>query len=605
MLFRTFFAARRPAVLALLALGMAVGILEGAFVLLVRKGLTEPPVSSRAAPLIAAAFAAVTLRSLFQWIAARVEAGSVFAWVGARRAALLALAGDRRFPAYREPWRGPLARMLERGLPDIAEGASAGLRCFSAGAQAAVLLPLLPLFSWKPALAAFLLALPVLWISRLRSSAMAKASARFGISVEARARDVENFADALESDAGNGDLAGRASAHSAAQASHEGAARDWELSKALFPPILEWLFFAALAALLALAAAAGEGSGSGRAASLLPFAALLLLLYRPIREWARAFPARLPGDRAWEAYRNLYDTLEALPRRTPPPAAPGRQIVAEGLRFGYDAAPAGLPEEDGEDVSGTPGTAAAVVQRPPGLPGGEWLEEGRPPAPRRYRPIFRCLDAVIDPAELTWIPGPNGAGKSTFLKLLAGVESPAAGRLLLPARLLAAPFPFSYLPQRAVIAPDWPEWAAEHRRAHPDDWEALDGILGLSPLLAKSAPPARGRGGNTKGDPQGHSRPWAAALSGGERQRLALARAFASPAPCLLLDEPTTWLSAADRERVMGDLLAFWRRRPGRGGVIVSHEAFLGEFCSRTLRLDRAEKPAIPRRARMKRPDPR
>jgi ABC-type multidrug transport system fused ATPase/permease subunit len=455
--------------------------------------------------------------------------------------------------------------MLDRGLPDIAEGASAGLRCFSAAAQAAVLLPLLLVFSWKPALAALTLALPVLWISRLRSSSMAGASARFGASVEARARDVEAFAEGLESEAGNGALAFSAAAQSAAQASHEGAARDWELSKALFPPVLEWLFFAALAALLALAAAADPGAGSGWAASLLPFAALLLLLYRPIREWARAYPARLPGDRAWEAYRNLQDSLGGQPHRTPPPPAPGRHIVAEGIRFGYGEGPAG-----------------------------------------RGRPIIRDLDTAIDPAEFTWLPGPNGAGKSTFLKLLAGVESPWEGRILLPGRLLAAPHPFSYLPQRAVIAPDWPEWTEGYRRDRPEDWRALDGILGLSGILAKSPPPSGGEGGNGRYARGRDVREWASALSGGERQRLALARAFASQAPCLLLDEPTTWLSAADRERIMGDLLAFWRRRPGRGGVIVSHEAFLGEFCSRTLRLERAEAPGIqPGGVRMKRTDPR
>jgi hypothetical protein len=56
------------------------------------------------------------------------------------------------------------------------------------------------------------------------------------------------------------------------------------------------------------------------------------------------------------------------------------------------------------------------------------------------------------------------------------------------------------------------------------------------------------------------------------------------------LDEPTTWLTANDRERILGDLLAFWRRPRAdgtrRGGALVSHEPFLGEFCARTVRLE-------------------
>src|SRR5690606_9230746 len=109
-----------------------------------------------------------------------------------------------------------------------------------------------------------------------------------------------------------------------------------------------------------------------------------------------------------------------------------------------------------------------------------------------------------------------------------------------------------------------------------------DAILGLEPILARlGASGARG-------------------MSGGERQRLALARVFASDAGCLLLDEPTAWLSACDRERIIGDLLAFWRRPiPGsgqRGGILVSHEPFLAEFCSATVRVDDLRAPFLARR---------
>lgn len=554
MVFQAFLSARRPWVLALLALGVAVGSLEGAFVLLLKHALGDGPAAPGPGALLLAAFALVTLRSGLQLAAARVETATVFGWVGGLRRDLLGLAGDRQFPAYRDPWNGQLAQALRKGMEDLAEGASAGLRCFSAAAQAAVLFPLLLAFSWKPALASLALALPVLWISRLRSASLAATADRWSSSAEGLAREVEAFALGLEGDAGNGRLAETAARLSEAGARHEGRARGWEMSKALFPPVLEWLFFAALAALLASAAGAGDGA-AGWAASLLPFGALLLLLYRPMREWARAYPARLPGDRAWRAYRTLYDTLSALPPRRPPRPSGGRLAEAAGLRFGYGAA----------------------------------------------APVFSGLDLELDPSALTWIPGPNGSGKSTFLKLLAGIEAPQGGEIRLPRSLLACPRPFAYLPQRAVLEPDYPEWALRFSRERPGDWAALDGILGFGALLAKAGSPGPGTGDAGEGeDASTAARAWGDSLSGGERQRLCLARVFAAPAGCLLLDEPTTWLAAGDRERIMGDLLAWWRRDPGRGAVLVSHEPFLGEFCSRTLRLaDGAPRPegGTPRRA--------
>ena len=447
---------------------------------------------------------------------------------------------------------------------------AAGLRGFSALAQAAVLLPLLLLFAWKAALAAAALALPVWWLSRRRSASLAASARAFGDSSESLARKVGAYAEGLESASGNGRLAEACDALSGAEASHEDAARRWELTKARFPPLLEWLFFAALAALLALAAPVATAAppspampagGADWTGSLLPFAALLLLLYRPLREWARAHPARLPGDAAWSSYRTLHDTLSALPERRPHARAPGGRIVCDRIRFAYG------------NGSGSGTGAGRVSEKSKSHEGGS-----RGDAPRE---VFRGLRLELDPGETTWIHGPNGSGKSTLLKILAGVEFPDGGRVLLPARLSGAPAPFAFLPQRAVIEPDWPEWAERYSRERAAEWERLDAILGLAPL--------RERWERVRGRDSRDPRAWAEALSGGQRQRLALARVFASDAPCLLLDEPTTWLSGADRERILGGLLAFRRRRPGAGAVLVSHEPFAGAFCSRALRLDDAE----------------
>lgn len=547
MVFSAFRSARPGTVVALLALAAGVGALEGAFVLLLRAVIEKETGAIPWEALLFAAFALVLLRGLLQAGSARLETAGVFAWIAQRRAALITLCGEKQVPAYRAPWRESLAASLDRGLEDMATGAAAGLRCHAALVQAALLLPLLLLFSWKAAAAALALALPVLALSRYRSATLAAAGKTWSESSEALARDVAAFSEGLEAASGDGRLASEAEALSARRAVHEARSRSWELQKALFPPLLEGVFFAALAVLLFLALQGGISVAPGApgslsaawTASLLPFAALLLLLHRPLRDWARAYPARLPGDRAFAAWRHLQDTLSTLPARRPRGHSPDGLIRVEGLRFAY------------------PGPALPG----PALPGS---------APTGRRPVFDGLDAVLDPSAITWIPGPNGAGKTTLLRLLAGIEAPDGGSIALPATLRERARPFAYLPQRVGVAADYPEWARAFAAASPADWRRLDAILGLAPLIER----------------EGAFRP--EAFSGGQRQRLALARVFASAAPLLLLDEPTTGLAAGERERILGDLLAFRKERPGSGAVLVSHEPFLGEFCGATLRLDAA-----------------
>jgi ABC-type transport system involved in cytochrome bd biosynthesis fused ATPase/permease subunit len=530
MLLRAF-ARRRPALLAILCLCAAgIGLCEGAFVLAAKAAVAGPPGRTWLATLAMLA-AIVTARALIAMSAAGLEARGTHAWLAERRSALLNAAAGRAFPAYRDPWRNTLVTALGSGSDDLANGLGAGFRCLAALAHTLVLVPALFFFGWRPAAAALLLAVPA-WLGgrwksrRLGAAAEGLNRARLGLTAE-----LEAFAEGLESEAGNGRLGGAASRLGEGLEAHAARARAWEMARALFPPVLEWICFMALAALAWVAGELGPAAGPE---GLLPFGALLILLYRPIREWARHHPAYALGKRASADLVNLQVTLEGFPRRRPRPAAPGGGVAVESLAFGYGPAP-----------------------------------------------VFYGLGLRLEAAELTWITGRNGTGKSTLLKLIAGIEEPSGGRILGP----GGAAPCAYLPQRAYVEPDYAAWARAFRAAHPDEWRELDGILGLERLLAKAgwedgaAPGASAReGGRVPG------------LSGGERQRLCLARVFASRAAYLLLDEPTTWLTAGDRERILGDLLAFWRRpRPDgsyRGGALVSHEPFLGEFCARTLHLD-------------------
>jgi iron complex transport system ATP-binding protein len=154
------------------------------------------------------------------------------------------------------------------------------------------------------------------------------------------------------------------------------------------------------------------------------------------------------------------------------------------------------------------------------------------------RTVLHGVSAALRPGW-TAIVGPNGAGKSTLLRALAGLVTPARGEVRLHDRPLAAWAPRERARELAWLAQSGPvngeltvrETVQLGRLAHLGlfsqptraDEAAVDAAMQATGCIA-----------------------WAArrlhALSGGERQRVLLARALATGAPVLLLDEPTAHL---------------------------------------------------------------
>ncbi|NDY43098.1 ABC-F family ATP-binding cassette domain-containing protein [Dissulfurirhabdus thermomarina] len=177
---------------------------------------------------------------------------------------------------------------------------------------------------------------------------------------------------------------------------------------------------------------------------------------------------------------------------------------------------------------------------------------------KRYggRQILGGVDLYVDRGDRVAVVGPNGAGKSTLLRLLAGLESPDAGRVRLGAGVAPACF-------------------AQHQVL------ALDGgatVLGAVADVADRHPPQVVRdllgAFLFRGDDVEKR---VSVLSGGEKSRLALVRLLLSPANLLLLDEPTNHLDIPSKA-VLKAALAGWDGT----FVVVSHDrAFLDGLVTR------------------------
>lgn len=166
----------------------------------------------------------------------------------------------------------------------------------------------------------------------------------------------------------------------------------------------------------------------------------------------------------------------------------------------------------------------------------------------------------------TAVVGPNGAGKSTLLRVLAGLLRPSAGRVTLQGQDLRTVAPaarareIAWLSQQSEVSGELTveETVALGRIAH----------LGLF-----GTPGAEDRAAVTRAMESTECTQWAHRrlyeLSGGERQRVLLARALATEAPMLLLDEPTTHLDAP-HQRALTNVLRRLSRDVARPRAIVS-----------------------------------
>jgi len=192
--------------------------------------------------------------------------------------------------------------------------------------------------------------------------------------------------------------------------------------------------------------------------------------------------------------------------------------------------------------------------------------------------VLRDTTFDLEPGAFLAITGPSGSGKSTLLGLLAGLDRPTRGRVVLDGHDLAA----LSEDERARVRAEAvgfvfqsfhliPTLTARENIQVPLELRGEDGRARAEELLARVG----------LGD-RGHHYP--AQLSGGEQQRVAVARAFAHRPKILFADEPTGNLDAANGQNVIA-LLGELNREQGTTLVLVTHDPDLAGRAHRVIRL--------------------
>jgi branched-chain amino acid transport system ATP-binding protein len=206
---------------------------------------------------------------------------------------------------------------------------------------------------------------------------------------------------------------------------------------------------------------------------------------------------------------------------------------------------------------------------------------------------FRALEDVniaVAAGELVCVIGPNGAGKTTLVNLLTGLLQPTTGDVLFMGKSIAGMGPVKLADQglarsfqliqifprltvqetigTALVSRQKKRWRLFSRLAADEEIAVrareVAQIFGLDHRLETAA----------------------AALSQGEKKLLDVASAFALDPHVILLDEPTSGVSTADKRGIMDILIAGGRRAGVKGIVLVEHDMDLvAAYSSRIIAL--------------------
>jgi cell division transport system ATP-binding protein len=196
---------------------------------------------------------------------------------------------------------------------------------------------------------------------------------------------------------------------------------------------------------------------------------------------------------------------------------------------------------------------------------------------------LRDISLTVEKGELVFLAGPSGAGKSTLLKMIAAIERPSAGKVIVNgqdiARIKPAAVPFLRRNLGLIF----------QQQRLLNDRSILANVM--LPLLVTGASrqqaEQRARAALDKVGLAGRADANPLALSGGEQQRVSIARAIVNRPQIILADEPTANLDRESANRVLDALKAF--HSVGVTCLISSHDEQMLDAAARVIRLRAGE----------------
>jgi len=173
-------------------------------------------------------------------------------------------------------------------------------------------------------------------------------------------------------------------------------------------------------------------------------------------------------------------------------------------------------------------------------------------------PVLDRISLHIGRGEFVALLGPSGCGKSTLLRLVAGLNTPSVGSLLVDGEAIEGPDP-----SRVVVFQDPTLYPWRTVWSNVALGLEARGLLGTHRERIEDALRLVGLAGFANAYPH--------QLSGGMSQRAALARALVNDPKLLILDEPLGQLDSLTRIMMQGELVSLWQR-VGFTALLVTHD---------------------------------
>jgi len=205
---------------------------------------------------------------------------------------------------------------------------------------------------------------------------------------------------------------------------------------------------------------------------------------------------------------------------------------------------------------------------------------------KQYSPdamALRDVSLTVNKGELVFLAGPSGAGKSTLMKMIAAIERPSAGKVIVNGqdigKLKPAGIPFLRRNLGLIF----------QQQRLLNDRSILSNVM--LPLLvtgaARSQAEQRARAALDKVGLLERAASMPLALSGGEQQRVSIARAIVNRPQIILADEPTANLDRESANRVLDALKAF--HSVGVTCLISSHDEQMLDRAARVIHLKQGQ----------------